>query len=100
MGGLGLNMKFYLRSAHKLKELCFKNGGIYIKLGQHIGQLVCYIVLTLFPSMLSGSDEDLGCITNFGIYGPENWSIKMSIVIAVHSILCRTTYCLKSTSRL
>ncbi|KAF5736577.1 ABC2 [Tripterygium wilfordii] len=27
------------RSALKLQELCFKNGGIYIKLGQHIGQL-------------------------------------------------------------
>ncbi|THG20863.1 hypothetical protein TEA_024083 [Camellia sinensis var. sinensis] len=27
------------RSARKLEELCFKNGGIYIKLGQHIGQL-------------------------------------------------------------
>jgi len=31
----------HLRSAQKLQELCFKNGGIYIKLGQHIGQLVC-----------------------------------------------------------
>lgn len=29
----------HLRSANRLKELCFKNGGIYIKLGQHIGQL-------------------------------------------------------------
>ncbi|XP_058207251.1 putative ABC1 protein At2g40090 [Rhododendron vialii] len=29
----------HVRSAHKLEELCFKNGGIYIKLGQHIGQL-------------------------------------------------------------
>uniref|UniRef100_A0A2P2L481 Putative ABC1 protein At2g40090 n=1 Tax=Rhizophora mucronata TaxID=61149 RepID=A0A2P2L481_RHIMU len=29
----------HLRSAHKLQELCFRNGGIYIKLGQHIGQL-------------------------------------------------------------
>jgi hypothetical protein len=28
------------RSANKLLQLCFKNGGIYIKLGQHIGQLV------------------------------------------------------------
>ena len=37
----------HLRSARKLQELCFKNGGIYIKLGQHIGQLVmlsiCYV---------------------------------------------------------
>lgn len=31
----------HLRSAQKLQDLCFKNGGIYIKLGQHIGQLVC-----------------------------------------------------------
>ncbi|KAH7854949.1 hypothetical protein Vadar_019496 [Vaccinium darrowii] len=29
----------HIRGAHKLEELCFKNGGIYIKLGQHIGQL-------------------------------------------------------------
>jgi hypothetical protein len=28
------------RSADKLLKLCFDNGGIYIKLGQHIGQLV------------------------------------------------------------
>ncbi|XP_041994777.1 putative ABC1 protein At2g40090 [Salvia splendens] len=27
------------RSALKLQELCFRNGGIYIKLGQHISQL-------------------------------------------------------------
>lgn len=31
----------HTRSAHRLQELCFKNGGIYIKLGQHISQLVC-----------------------------------------------------------
>ncbi|VFQ81156.1 unnamed protein product [Cuscuta campestris] len=29
----------HLRSARRLEELCFKNGGIYIKLGQHLGQL-------------------------------------------------------------
>lgn len=29
------------RSAHRLQDLCFRNGGIYIKLGQHISQLVC-----------------------------------------------------------
>lgn len=34
----------HLRSAQKLQELCFKNGGIYIKLGQHIGQLVCKLL--------------------------------------------------------
>ncbi|PKA50050.1 Putative ABC1 protein [Apostasia shenzhenica] len=28
------------RCAVRLKELCFRNGGIYIKLGQHIGQLI------------------------------------------------------------
>ncbi|THU58844.1 hypothetical protein C4D60_Mb03t18740 [Musa balbisiana] len=27
------------RSAHRLQDLCFRNGGIYIKLGQHISQL-------------------------------------------------------------
>ena len=31
----------HLRSARKLEELCFINGGIYIKLGQHVGQMVC-----------------------------------------------------------
>lgn len=29
----------HVRNAERLKNLCFKNGGIYIKLGQHIGQL-------------------------------------------------------------
>lgn len=28
------------RSATRLKDLCFQNGGIYIKLGQHLAQLV------------------------------------------------------------
>jgi aarF domain-containing kinase len=30
----------HLRSANILQDLCFRNGGIYIKLGQHIAQLV------------------------------------------------------------
>ncbi|XP_075514128.1 putative ABC1 protein At2g40090 isoform X2 [Primulina tabacum] len=30
----------HARSALKLQELCFRNGGIYIKLGQHISQLI------------------------------------------------------------
>ncbi|KAL8051323.1 hypothetical protein ABFS82_06G138100 [Erythranthe guttata] len=29
----------HTRSAQRLQDLCFKNGGIYIKLGQHISQL-------------------------------------------------------------
>lgn len=29
------------RCAQRLVDLCFANGGIYIKLGQHVGQLVC-----------------------------------------------------------
>ncbi|KAJ9160321.1 hypothetical protein P3X46_025732 [Hevea brasiliensis] len=45
------------RSAHKLQELCFKNGGIYIKLGQHIGQLEYLVpqeyVQTMRESMLN-----------------------------------------------
>jgi aarF domain-containing kinase len=32
----------HLRSAQRLRDLCFKNGGIYIKLGQHLGQLVYF----------------------------------------------------------
>ena len=30
----------HARGARRLMDLCFRNGGIYIKLGQHIGQLV------------------------------------------------------------
>lgn len=37
----------HLRSARKLQDLCFKNGGIYIKLGQHIGQLVWPILSSI-----------------------------------------------------
>ncbi|XP_028803763.1 putative ABC1 protein At2g40090 isoform X2 [Neltuma alba] len=47
----------HLRSARKLQELCFKNGGIYIKLGQHLGQLEYLIpqeyVQTMRESMLN-----------------------------------------------
>ncbi|KAF8009900.1 hypothetical protein BT93_J0776 [Corymbia citriodora subsp. variegata] len=47
----------HLRSALKLQELCFKNGGIYIKLGQHIGQLEYLVpeeyVKTMRESMLN-----------------------------------------------
>ena len=32
----------HLRGANKLQDLCFRNGGIYIKLGQHIAQLVSF----------------------------------------------------------
>ena len=28
------------RGANRLLDVCFRNGGIYIKLGQHIGMLV------------------------------------------------------------
>ncbi|OMO94990.1 hypothetical protein CCACVL1_05658 [Corchorus capsularis] len=47
----------HLRSARKLQELCFRNGGVYIKLGQHIGQLEYLIpqeyVQTMRESMLN-----------------------------------------------
>ncbi|MBA0868661.1 hypothetical protein Goshw_017111 [Gossypium schwendimanii] len=47
----------HLRSARKLQELCFRNGGIYIKLGQHVGQLEYLVpqeyVLTMRESMLN-----------------------------------------------
>lgn len=32
--------ELHTRNARRLEDLCFKNGGIYIKLGQHVGQLV------------------------------------------------------------
>ncbi|KAG0481772.1 hypothetical protein HPP92_012240 [Vanilla planifolia] len=44
------------RCAQRMQELCFRNGGIYIKLGQHIGQLEYVIpqeyVHTMRASML------------------------------------------------
>ncbi|KAJ4720059.1 Protein kinase [Melia azedarach] len=47
----------HLRSARKLQDLCFKNGGIYIKLGQHIGNLEYLVpqeyVQTMRESMLN-----------------------------------------------
>ncbi|KAF3329058.1 putative ABC1 protein [Carex littledalei] len=46
----------HLRSAYRLQDLCFRNGGIYIKLGQHLGQLDYVIpeeyVQTMRDSML------------------------------------------------
>nr|CAB3498961.1 unnamed protein product [Digitaria exilis] len=48
--------KTHLRSANRLQELCFRNGGIYIKLGQHIAQLEYVVpeeyVKTMRESML------------------------------------------------
>lgn len=38
----------HIRCANRLQALCFKNGGIYIKLGQHIGQLVGVSLLALY----------------------------------------------------
>ncbi|KAJ3682659.1 hypothetical protein LUZ60_012886 [Juncus effusus] len=44
------------RSALRLQDLCFRNGGIYIKLGQHVGQLEYVVpeeyVQTMRESML------------------------------------------------
>ncbi|CAH9126429.1 unnamed protein product [Cuscuta epithymum] len=47
----------HLRGARRLEELCFKNGGIYIKIGQHLGQLEYLVpdeyVRTMRESMLN-----------------------------------------------
>ncbi|CAI9287473.1 unnamed protein product [Lactuca saligna] len=47
----------HTRSARRLKELCLNNGGIYIKLGQHISQLEYLVpqeyINTLRESMLN-----------------------------------------------
>ncbi|XP_010253873.1 PREDICTED: putative ABC1 protein At2g40090 [Nelumbo nucifera] len=47
----------HTRCARRLQELCFRNGGIYIKLGQHIGQLEYLVpeeyVQTMRASMLN-----------------------------------------------
>ena len=32
------------RSAERLRDLCFANGGIYIKFGQHVAQLVSMLL--------------------------------------------------------
>ena len=42
-----IKREVHLRSAHKLEELYFKNGGIYIKLGQHIEQLVLFLICVI-----------------------------------------------------
>ncbi|XP_057429166.1 putative ABC1 protein At2g40090 isoform X2 [Lotus japonicus] len=41
----------HLRSAKKLRDLCFTNGGIYIKLGQHLGQLEYLVPLEYVQTM-------------------------------------------------
>ncbi|RZC78249.1 hypothetical protein C5167_002446 [Papaver somniferum] len=47
----------HTRSARRLEELCFRNGGIYIKIGQHISQLDYVVppeyVKTMRKSMLN-----------------------------------------------
>ncbi|XP_076929349.1 putative ABC1 protein At2g40090 [Bidens hawaiensis] len=47
----------HTRSARRIEDLCFKNGGIYIKLGQHVGQLDYLVPLeyakTMRESMLN-----------------------------------------------
>ncbi|KAG9453997.1 hypothetical protein H6P81_006901 [Aristolochia fimbriata] len=54
---LKVKHKVHTRCARRLQELCFQNGGIYIKLGQHIGQLEYLIpeeyVQTMRASMLN-----------------------------------------------
>ncbi|CAD5182440.1 unnamed protein product [Musa acuminata subsp. malaccensis] len=42
------------RSAHRLQDLCFRNGGIYIKLGQHISQLE-YVVPEEYVQIMRAS---------------------------------------------
>lgn len=40
------------RGADELLRLCFTNGGIYIKLAQHVGQLVCIPTVMLLYHVL------------------------------------------------
>ncbi|KAI4370545.1 hypothetical protein MLD38_018890 [Melastoma candidum] len=55
--GLELSMKFTLDQPLKLQNSCFKNRGVYIKIGQHIGQLEYLVpdeyVQVMRESMLS-----------------------------------------------
>ncbi|KAL2940603.1 hypothetical protein RDABS01_022712 [Bienertia sinuspersici] len=54
---LKMKHEVHLRGARKLQDLCFRNGGIYIKLGQHISQLEYLVpeeyVNTMRESMLN-----------------------------------------------
>ncbi|XP_071732769.1 putative ABC1 protein At2g40090 [Rutidosis leptorrhynchoides] len=55
--GARVKHEVHVRSARRLVDLCFKNGGIYIKLGQHVGQLEYLVPLeytkTMRESMLN-----------------------------------------------
>lgn len=50
----------HMRGARRLQELCFRNGGVYIKLGQHVSQLVCH-----FDESLFGDYESVGTFFYF-----------------------------------
>ncbi|KAK8956849.1 putative ABC1 protein [Platanthera zijinensis] len=51
------------RCAYRLRELCFRNGGIYIKLGQHLGQLELDFLLEA-----RNSEK---CLDNFKRFSPH-----------------------------
>jgi aarF domain-containing kinase len=81
----------HLRSANRLQDLCFKNGGIYIKLGQHIGQLDYLVpeeyVKTMRKSMLDKcpvSSYKQVCdvfLAELGCLPQEVWSSKSTLEV-------------------
>lgn len=48
---------FYKRSAKELLNLCHTNGGVYIKLGQHVASLV-YLVPKEYTEILSSLQDE------------------------------------------
>ncbi|EMS67717.1 hypothetical protein TRIUR3_33699 [Triticum urartu] len=61
----------HLRSANRLQELCFRNGGIYIKLGQHIAQLPdspAWLTAKHDAHLRSANRLQELCFRNGGIY--------------------------------
>ncbi len=55
------------RSAFKLQKLCFANGGIYIKLGQHVAQLVGQVCLCLLHK------QSEACLSQSGLTDVSVW---------------------------
>ncbi|KAL0402904.1 UNVERIFIED_CONTAM: putative ABC1 protein [Sesamum radiatum] len=78
----------HTRSALRLQELCFKNGGIYIKLGQHISQLEL--------DFLIEAKNSIKCMDNFRrlsphiaeyVYAPKvHWNLSTSKLLVMEFI--------------
>ncbi len=74
----------HLRFANKLQDLCFKNGGIYIKFGQHIGQLVCLLKVSKlwynFNVLLVHGVTRRSCYPLWGVIEEVNEDVMVEMV--------------------